>query len=277
MNQILDSKISVLSSAERIDYVRKISGLTQQEMADKIKILKLRSIQTILKKDTYLQANVYANLSLVFNIPEYQFFGELPKTYIFQCRKINDPNIFATVLQEFNIIDVKWNFPIVNKDLNDNIRKILKEIDSDDVMKNPIKEYIPERRKFYYNTYSEKFEKFENRKLLFDDVTNGTNAFSIYAIPVFAVVPIIIEKTSPSFVWQQGVAVHLLPVNSKDLPTHVDYVGDRMDYSDGEYSKMGYENYSLEALDKRPDLNNVARINFGDPNEELDNQKNLSK
>ena len=266
MNENLDTNISVLSSAERIERARKIAGFTQQMMVDKIGILKLRSIQNILKTNMLLKPRIYAHLSQIFNIPEYQFFGELPTTYIFQCRKISNPTVFADILQKQNIIDVKWNFQEISQDKKGYIRSILDEIDKSYVSKYPIKNYHRFKQDAYSKLdYLEIFDIYEERKSLFQEITKGSDSISIFFIPVFCVVPI--KKPAPTFVWQEGVIIHLLPNEFQEknmLPTFVDYVGDENHIIDQEYSDLDYDDYSSEALNCRPDLNNLERINLGD-------------
>tara|TARA_B100001057_G_C22775508_1_gene921406 strand:- start:98 stop:982 length:885 start_codon:yes stop_codon:yes gene_type:complete len=264
-----DIDVKFLTDSKRISACKDLSLWTLEELSKKlIGMVSPRSTQLMCSEDSKLKPPLIQALSTIFCKPEYQFLAEIPKTYIFNGRYINDGRLFANVLQQNQIIDIRWNEAQID-DVG-SFDNLLSLIDSSNIKTGPLSSK-PDTETEVKVSFREKYKSFELSKLAFDDFC-FQNKVQVWGIPVFKVFKISPDDYSAeqsTFVWKTGVIIEFYKyqesVNSGGkviFPTYADTVGEERFYTNNQY--FGNEpEQEKRALDCRQDLLADGNVNFG--------------
>jgi len=266
MNEI---DVTYLTDAKRINACRDLKLWTLEQFSQSLSgMVSPRSTQLMCSEDSKLKPPLIQALSVVFGKPEYQFLAEIPKTYIFNGRYIDSGRLFANVLQNNPIIDVKWSEANIVD--NKSFEHLLSLID-DSHFKIGSLTKEDDSRLTSTISFQNRFRSFELNKSAFDDFCSK-NKVQVWGIPVFKVFKTSEMESSPeqtSFIWKTGVILEFYMYQEAvekggrfNFPTFADTVGEEQYYVDNVY--FGNEpRFEKRALDSRQDLLTDGNVNFG--------------
>ena len=75
-------------------------------------------------------------MSAILDIAEYQLLAEIPNTYVYQGRLVKDSQSFANLMDNNQILDVKWETAEITH--SESFKDILKQIDKSEFEKGPL-------------------------------------------------------------------------------------------------------------------------------------------
>ena len=255
-----DLDLKYLIDYRQINRARNLRGFTIEDLAKRLTYISSRTVQVFCSENTLLKPPLIQALSAYLEIPEYQLFGEVPNTYVYQGRLIEDAQNFANLMNTNPIVDVKWDTAVITH--SESFEKILVQIDRSEFEKGPLTSKENSRDSSNLS-FQEKYLSFELNKQVFNDFCKN-NDIQIWGIPIFKVFGL----GASSFVWKTGVIIEFFK-NQQNLmnerkpitiPNHLERVGEEKFYQNNKF-KLEFQ---ISALKARPIIQSMGNINFGD-------------